>query len=210
MSVDIFRRTDVRNTQKVFSAGVTLSQVNNAFLRLDGENTATDNIDLDSHKSVKVVDPIDPQDVATKNYVDSSKVAKTGDTMTGNLLLKSGKHKLRRIGCYDLNENNAFSVLLVSATNQKEYRLNQPIEMQTSNGLLCKRGGFSIIKFGGDDANKTQAYQDIHMNSHSITDLREPTAAQDAATKNYVDNSTGPAFSALGTSQINPQGGKKW
>ena len=93
---------------EVFSAGVTLSQVNNAFLRRDGGNTATDNIDLDSHKIVKVVDSTYPQDVATKKNVDSSKVAKTGDTMTGNLLLKSGEHKLRRIGCYDLNENNAF------------------------------------------------------------------------------------------------------
>ena len=107
-----------------------------------------------------------------------------------------------------MNENNAFSVLLGSATNQIECHLNQPIEVQTSNGLLCKRGGFSIIEYGGDDDNKTQAYQDIHMNSQSITDLREPTAAQDAATKNYVENSTGPAFSALGTSQTNPQGEK--
>ena len=46
------------------------------------------------------------------------------------------------------------------------------------------------------------------MNSHSITDLREPTAAQDATTKNYVDSSIRPAFSALGTSQTSPQGGK--
>ena len=87
MSVDIFGRTDVGKTQKVFFAGVTFSQVNNAFLRRDGGNTATDNIDLDSHKIVKVVDPTDSQDVATKNYVDNSKVAKTGDTMTRNLLL---------------------------------------------------------------------------------------------------------------------------
>ena len=115
---------------------------------------------------------------------------------------------MRRIGCYDLNENNAFSVLLGSATNQIECRLNQPIEVQTSNGLLCKRGGISIIKFGGDDDNKTQAYQDIHMNSNSITDLREPTAAQDVATKNYVNNSTGPVFRAVGTSQTNASGEK--
>ena len=66
--------------------------------------------------------------------------------------------------------------------------------MQTSNGLLCKRGGFSVIKFGGDDGNKKQGYQDINMISRFITDLREPSAAQDVSTKNYVDNSTGPAL----------------
>ena len=46
------------------------------------------------------------------------------------------------------------------------------------------------------------------MKSHSIPDLREPTAAQDAATKNYANNSTGPVFRAVGTSQTNANGEK--
>ena len=43
MSVDVFGRINVENMQKVFSAGVTFTEINNAFLRRDGENTATDN-----------------------------------------------------------------------------------------------------------------------------------------------------------------------
>ena len=113
MSLDIFGITDVGNTHKVFSAGETLLQVNNAILRRDGGNTTTDNIDLDSHKIVNAADLTDLQDVATKNYVDhkithlpikptgilkatikvyvdsqdNKKVLKTRDVMTRNLKL---------------------------------------------------------------------------------------------------------------------------
>ena len=52
MSLDIFGRTNVENTQKLFSAGVTLTQIDNAFLRRDDGNTATDSIDMGSHKIV--------------------------------------------------------------------------------------------------------------------------------------------------------------
>lgn len=71
MPVDKFGRTDVGNSQRVVSGGVTLSQVNNTFLRRDGENTATENIDMDSHKLVNLLDPDNNQDAATKNYVDT-------------------------------------------------------------------------------------------------------------------------------------------
>ena len=70
--------------KKVFSAGVTLSLANNAFLRRDDGNTVSDNIDLNLPSIVKAVNPTNPHDVTTKNFVDSSK---TGVIMTGNLIL---------------------------------------------------------------------------------------------------------------------------
>ena len=71
MPVDKFGRTDVGSSQRVVSGGVTLSQVNNTFLRRDGENTATGNIDMNSRKLINVLDPDNAQDVATRNYVDN-------------------------------------------------------------------------------------------------------------------------------------------
>ena len=86
MFIDIFGRTNVENTQKVFSAGVTLIQINNALLRRDGRNSATDSIDMGSHKIVNAAEPTDLQDIATKNYVDSKAVvSRSGGTMTGEL-----------------------------------------------------------------------------------------------------------------------------
>ena len=48
------------------------SQLNNTFLRVDGANKATANLNLDSHKISNVDIPTDGADVTTKNYVDES------------------------------------------------------------------------------------------------------------------------------------------
>lgn len=71
MSVDKFGRTNVGTLQRVVSGGVTLSQVNNTFLSRDGGNSATANINMDSHKLINVSDPTSDQDTATKHYVDN-------------------------------------------------------------------------------------------------------------------------------------------
>ena len=66
MPIDIFGRTD---GSRVVSDGVTLSQVNNLFLRRDCGNTATSDINLDNHKLINVTDPTNDQDVVTKKYL---------------------------------------------------------------------------------------------------------------------------------------------
>lgn len=43
------------------------------FLKRDGCNTATADIDWDLHKMVNVANPTDTQDAATKSYVDPTK-----------------------------------------------------------------------------------------------------------------------------------------
>jgi len=55
-----------------------------------GDVKINDNLDLTNHKIVNVTDPTSAQDAATKNYVDSTFVELTGDTMTGALALPSG------------------------------------------------------------------------------------------------------------------------
>jgi len=85
MSVNIFGKTNVGSSQRVISGGVTLSQAINTFLRRDGKNAADANINMDSHNIINVLDPMNAQDAATKNYVDTRAVSKTGDTMTGTL-----------------------------------------------------------------------------------------------------------------------------
>ena len=67
--------------------------VKDAAVLRSGVQTMTGNLDLDSHYIKNVVDPANRQDAATKSYVDTQhalNVQKTGDTMTGDLVLSSG------------------------------------------------------------------------------------------------------------------------
>ena len=74
MPVDIFGHTDVKNSQRTVSGGVTLAQVNNIFLRRDGETAADGDINLNAHKLINVKNPVQAQDAATKSYVDNKVV----------------------------------------------------------------------------------------------------------------------------------------
>ena len=47
------------------------TSVFNAFLRRDGGNTVSSDINLDSHQLTNVLDPADAQDVETKSYVNN-------------------------------------------------------------------------------------------------------------------------------------------
>ena len=120
MPVDKFGHTDSGSMQRVIAGGVTLTQINNSFLRLDGSNDITGDIDMGGHLLVglpieypsagngdeaisfsqatalvadKITNsavPTADDHLANKKYVDeqdATKVSKTGDTVTGNLLL---------------------------------------------------------------------------------------------------------------------------
>ena len=83
MPVDKFGR--MSDAEAVYTEGVSLRYINNNFLRRDGTNTATGSINMTGNTLTNVSNPVIDQDVATKNYVDTNKVSKSGDTMTGHL-----------------------------------------------------------------------------------------------------------------------------
>ena len=87
MTVDKFGR--MSDAGAVYTEGVSLRYINNNFLRRDGTNTATGSLNMTGNTLLNVSNPMNAQDVATKNYVDtnssSDKVSKSGDTMTGHL-----------------------------------------------------------------------------------------------------------------------------
>ncbi len=71
MSVNIFGQKYTKFSEKASSVGFVLAQANNLFLRRDGKINASDDMDLNSHKITNISDPENPQDGATKNYVDN-------------------------------------------------------------------------------------------------------------------------------------------
>src|SRR5678816_1810132 len=144
MPVDKFGHTDSGSMQRVVAGGVTLTQINNSFLRLDGSNDITGDIDIGGHllvglpieypsagngdeaisfsqataliadKITNSAAPTAEDHLANKKYVDEQdgmRVSKTGDVVTGNLLLNFGVDTVRTIGCRDLRGKKQFQLL---------------------------------------------------------------------------------------------------
>jgi hypothetical protein len=63
------------------------------FLLRDGSVAMIADLNANSHHVTNLLDPVNPQDGATKNYTDTvatGKVSKAGDTMTGALTISNG------------------------------------------------------------------------------------------------------------------------
>src|SRR5678815_3231713 len=198
MPVDKFGHTDSGSMQRVIAGGVTLTQINNSFLRLDGSNDITGDIDMGGHLLVGL--PIDYPSAGNGDEAISfsqatalvaTKVSKTGDTMTGNLLLSASTERTdrtRTMGCKDVLGKKQFVLLLGSTTNKIQCQENLPITLQTTDGFLCKHGEVDVIRLGKSSTDsRIELYQNITMNEKYIVNLHDPAEAQDAATKNYVD-----------------------
>ena len=85
MPLDKFGRNGDRTTP-VYT-GINIANLTNTFLRRDGGNTAIGTIDMNSHITKNVPDPLSNQDVATKNYVDTNAFTKAGGTVSGEILI---------------------------------------------------------------------------------------------------------------------------
>ncbi len=116
-------------------------------------------LNMNSHQINNVTDPTNPQDSATKAYVDSQSGAflpLIGGTMSGAINMG----------------NNKIDGLADPTLSQDAVTLSY---LNTQLGLYLPLAGGTM----------TGA---INMSSHKITNLTDPTNPQDAATKNYVDN----------------------
>ena len=83
MPVDKFGRSGKSNS--VITEGVSLSYIGNNFLRRDGTNTAIGSINMTGNTLTNVSNPVNAQDIATKNYADTKMSTMMGDIqMTDN------------------------------------------------------------------------------------------------------------------------------
>ena len=196
MAVDKFGRSSVRPVMG--RSGVTLKVANNIFLRRDGTNAVTGSINMNGNTLMNVSNPTDAQEVATKSYVDSNdastRVSKSGDTMTGDLLLSVDNDTTRELGCLDLRLGKGFNLVLGNTRNRLQFRLANrtryqgPITLETTHGFMVRVRNENVCQMG-TKANPPMImiHKNITMNSHKIRHLAEPTLPHEAATKDYVD-----------------------
>ena len=68
MPVDKFGRMSEAKTR---DTGISLTYINNNYIRSDGSTPVSGSIDMKGNTLNNVSDPVNPQDVATKEYADN-------------------------------------------------------------------------------------------------------------------------------------------
>ena len=165
MPVDKFGRMSDTKTK---DTGVSLTYINNNYVRSDGGTPVSGSIDMRGNTLYNVSDPVNPQDVVTKVYVDNTK----GSGVIG-----------RKIGdAVSIKENLDF------LGKQKIKNLPEPVDDNDAvnkkyvDGMDNLKSAFTLLN-GGYEARGS-----LYMRKNKLGGLREPTMDGEAATKKYVDD----------------------
>ncbi len=159
-------------------------------------------LNMNNNKIIGLSNPTNKSDATNKHYVDIAdrkRVLKNGDTMNGDLQFILGTALTRKLGCSDLTAGKEFIILLGNRENSFRYSPTKPITLESSDGFLVRVGSNDICQFSTN----------INVYNNKITQLSEPTDAQDAATKQYVDDNKTKITSLCYDGHIPPLGGNE-
>ena len=166
MPVDKFGRMSDTKTK---DTGVSLTYINNNYVRSDGGTPLSGSLDMRGNTIYNVADPVNPQDVATKEYTD--KTNKTFVLYEGKYLavgdLSMGGRRLNDVGM-PLENHQA----------SNKFYVDTIVETATACDKALRK-----IQDGSFQSNG-----DIDMNGNNIIGLPNPIDRDAAANKNYVDN----------------------
>ena len=166
MPVDKFGRMSDTKTK---DTGVSLTYINNNYVRSDGGTPLTGSLDMKGNTIYNVADPVNPQDVVTKVYVDNTKGSGVIGRKVGNAV--SIKENLDFLG------------------KQKIKNLPDPIDGKDAVGKeyvdkLASNNPFKLVD------KKYQSKDDLDLKGGKIKNLCSPFEDGDAVNKGYVDTSS--------------------
>ena len=212
MPVDKFGRMSDLKTK---DTGVSLTYINNNYVRSDGETPLTGSLDMRGNTLYNVADPVNPQDVVTKVYVDNTKGSGVIGRKTGNgVSIKEnldflGKQRIKNLPD-PVNNHDAVTKEYVDTTTTPFLKLDQT--KYNTKGDIDMGDQFTVlnVKTPIDDNHITnKKYVDemdnlksafafkngvyyakggIIMRKNKLGGLREPLQDGEAATKKYVDD----------------------
>ena len=196
MPVDKFGRMSDTKTK---DTGVSLTYINNNYVRSDGETPLTGSLNMRGNTLYNVADPVNPQDVVTKVYVDNTKGSgvigrKIGDAVSIKENMDFlGKQRIKNLPD-PVNEKDAVTKKYVDDkdavtkkyvddkdavtkkyVDDKDAVTKEYIDDKTKNLFIDKNNN---IAFG----------LNVDMENNKIFGLPEPVEDQEAATKKYVDD----------------------
>ena len=218
MPVDKFGRMSDNKTK---DTGVSLTYINNNYVRSDGSNPVTGSLDMRGNTIYNVADPVNPQDVVTKVYVDNTKGSgvigrKVGDAVSIKENLDFlGKQRIKNL-LDPVDEKDAVTKEYVDTTTAPFLKLDQT--KYNTKGDIDMGDQFTVlnVKTPIDDSHITnKKYVDemdnlksafafkngvyyakggIIMRKNKLGGLQEPINDGEAATKKYVDDKTKNLF----------------
>ena len=212
MPVDKFGRMSDLKTK---DTGVSLTYINNNYVRSDGETPLTGSLNMRGNTLYNVADPVNPQDVVTKVYVDNTKGSGVIGRKTGNgVSIKEnldflGKQKIKNLPD-PIDNKDAVTKEYVDTTtapflklDQTKYNTKGDIDMGGFNTVLNVKTPIDdnhIVdkKYVDEMDNLKSAFAfrngeyyakgNIYLRKNKLGGLQEPTNDGEAATKKYVDD----------------------
>ena len=217
MPVDKFGRMSDLKTK---DTGVSLTYINNNYVRSDGETPLTGSLDMRGNTLYNVADPVNPQDVVTKVYVDNTKGSGVIGRKTGNgVSIKEnldflGKQRIKNLPD-PVNDHDAVTKEYVDTTTTPFLKLDQTYN---TKGDIDMGNQFTVLNVKTpiddnhitnkkyvdemDNLNSAFAFKNgsyyakggIIMRKNKLGGLQEPTNDGEAANKKYVDDTTKNLF----------------
>jgi hypothetical protein len=92
-------------------------------------------LNMSNNQIASLGTPTASDDAATKRYADNNYVAKTGDTLTGDLIISNNGAPTRNLWCNDLTGANQFRLLLGSPIDAIIHQATFPVFIYGSNGV---------------------------------------------------------------------------
>ena len=218
MPVDKFGRMSDLKTK---DTGVSLTYINNNYVRSDGQTPLTGSLDMRGNTLYNVADPVNPQDVVTKVYVDNTKGSgvigrktKDGVSIKENLDFL-GKQRIKNLPD-PVNEKDAVTKEYVDTTTTPFLKLEQT--KYNTKGDIDMGDQFTVLNVKTpiddnhitnkkyvdemDNLNSAFAFKNgsyyakggIIMRKNKLGGLQEPLQDGEAANKKYVDDTTKNLF----------------
>ena len=212
MPVDKFGRMSDTKTK---DTGVSLTYINNNYVRSDGGTPLTGSLDMKGNTIYNVADPVNPQDVVTKVYVDNTKGSgvigrKIGDSVSIKENLDFlGKQKIKNLPD-PVNDKDAVTKEYVDTTtvpflklDQTKYNTKGDVDMGDQFTVLNVKtpiddNHITDKKYVDDKVNFNSAFAfrngeyyakgNIYLRKNKLEGLREPEQNNEPATKKYVDD----------------------